>query len=65
MTPTGRTCGSERLTSGKKKADEVSYYWDRLIGHYTGPNGELLDNPGPDFHHFEMGAADNGPRNPS
>src|SRR5262249_45097582 len=37
-----------------KKADEVSYYWDRLIESYTGPNGELLDTPGPDFTEFEF-----------
>lgn len=38
----------------KKKADEVSYYWDRLIAAYTGPNGELLDNPGQGFSEFEF-----------
>jgi hypothetical protein len=38
----------------KKKADEVSYYWDRLIESYTGPNGELLDTPGLDFTEFEF-----------
>ncbi len=38
----------------KKKAEGVSYYWDRLIESYAGPNGELLDNPGPDFTRFEF-----------
>ncbi len=38
----------------KKKADEVSYYWDRLIQVYTGPTGELLPNPGPGFREFEF-----------
>jgi len=29
----------------KKKAEEASYYWDRLIGVYAGPNRELLGEP--------------------
>jgi len=38
----------------KKQADEVSYHWDRLIETYTGPNGEVLDNPALEFEEFEF-----------